>query len=444
MRSIAFTDRYFPLLLVILLLTANAVNAQPLAYKAHAYQPAKDGYYFLHTYKMRKHVPFNKACQMILDEQGHTVYYKKIGKSSDFKLHPNGLMSYFGEAKYYIMDSMFRIVDSVACMKGYDTDAHDFLILPDGHYLLMGTETIEMDLRKYALFMHRNLPGSAHARVKCGVIQELDRQRNVVFEWHAKDHFAFSDVQPFFLDDTANVDWTHFNAVDVDTDGNLLVSVRYFHEITKISRSDGRITWRMGGKRNQFRFINDPQPFLAQHDVRRTPAGTITLFDNGHEAIERRHPARALEYKVDEVNKTAELVWSYVHKPAVFSESTGNVHRQQNGNSLVNFGQLVNNNLMFEMVSPAGKKLFELRFADTLGAYRVFHYPSLPWGLRRPMLRSFRANGRLYLDAGYAHAAYQWSNGATTQVIEVTKPGRYFVYVPYGQGFISSEIFVSH
>ena len=43
--------------------------------------------------------------------------------------------------------------------------------------------------------------------------------KNVVFEWHAKDHFAFDDADTFFLYQGPTIDWTHSNAVELDDDG---------------------------------------------------------------------------------------------------------------------------------------------------------------------------------------------------------------------------------
>ena len=53
-------------------------------------------------------------------------------------------------------------------------------------------------------------------------------------------------------------DFPHMNAIDVDTDGHILLSSRSTSEITKINRDTGEIIWRFGGVNNQFTFANDP------------------------------------------------------------------------------------------------------------------------------------------------------------------------------------------
>ena len=109
-------------------------------------------------------------------------------------------------------------------------------------------------------------------------MQEQDANKNVVFEWHSKDYFNFTEVDTMRLLNPANVDWTHFNAVELDDDGNILVSVRHFNEITKVNRSTGAVMWRLGGKMNQFTFTNDSTQFIGQHDIRRIANGNITIL----------------------------------------------------------------------------------------------------------------------------------------------------------------------
>jgi hypothetical protein len=415
-------------------------------YTVSVYDTASSGFYFT----LPVNIGFNPSAipptHMILDDKGRVVYYKNfvVGvPTGDFKLQPNGLMSYSRQNKFYLMDSTFMIIDTVACPNGVLTDTHDFLILPNGNFLILGYENEQMDLSSYYLFGPNNVPGSATANVICGVIQELDSNKNVVFEWHAKDHFLFEDVDEAWLINPNNVDWTHCNAVEMDADGNLLLSSRHFNEITKINRQTGGIMWRMGGNANQFVFINDSMQFKRQHDIRRLTNGNISLFDNG-ESIPGNplHFSAAKEYQIDEVNFTATLVWSYTDNYLDYSRAMGNFQRRPGGNSLICYGNNDIENTLFQAVSETGQVIMELYFNDSLRAYRSFNYPTLPWSLNRPQITCFGNGSTYYLDAGPGHASYQWSNGSTTQVISVTDTGSYSVFVPVGMGgFISSETF---
>lgn len=433
------------LLFVFLLFTQLRFLAQAWpTYSVTASSSQSTGYYFTTPIKIGASSASIIPTQMILDNFGNLVYYKKfpVGGSSDFKLQSNGLISYSSNNKFYLVDSTFTIVDSVVPKNGVLFDGHDIQILPNGNFLILGMEKVIMNLSSYNYFGPNNTnPGSNSATVTCGVIQEQDPAKNVVFEWHCKDHYSFSDVDPTWLSSPANVDWTHLNAVEKDYDGNYLLSTRHFNEITKINKNTGLIIWRLGGNANQFTFTNDVQKFIGQHDIRRLTNGNITLFDNGK--ISPPHAATAKEYQLNETTLIANLVWSYIEDTSNFSRSLGNHQRLNNGNTLVNYGTLNNSNIIFNVVTNTGTKIFELVFADTLRSYRSFNYPALPWKLNRPEINCYSLGGQTYLDAGNGYANYLWNTGATTQTILITGTGTYSVFVPKGQGgFISSPPFV--
>lgn len=428
-------------LLIVFLFISGVVQSQNIpAYNAVVYDSTLTGYYFLASLKLGTQGVMNTPVQMILNSNGETVYYHPFAAGSfmlDFKIQPNGQITYFDNGQFYIADSNFQLIDSIACI-GYETDVHDLQILTYGNYLLLGVEYDTMDLSSYHYFHHNGSAGSATAIVISNIIQELDTAKNVVFEWHSKNHFQFADVDPFFLNSATNVDWTHCNAVEKDTDGNILLSTRHFNEITKIEFSTGNILWRMGGKQNQFTFINDSLQFYGQHDIRRIATGHVTLFDNGRH--NPSHGARGLTYSLNEINKTATLVWQYTYAPNVNSLGTGNTQRMAN-RTLIDYGFRTNSKVCFTMVDSSNAKLFELSFADTSASYRAFYYPNLPWAFNRPSLSCFQQGNDYYLQPAGNFSSYLWSNGETTAAIKISALGDYFTYVPYGDGFIKSELF---
>ena len=91
-----------------------------------------------------------------------------------------------------------------------------------------------------------------------------------------------------------NIDLVHGNALALANDGNLLLSSRNQSEITKINLQTGEIMWRLGGKANQFTFV-DGQPFAYQHDVRQLSNGNITIFDNQGT---QQNPAASHGYRI--------------------------------------------------------------------------------------------------------------------------------------------------
>lgn len=418
--------------------------------KRHVYTFGKGnkGFYYLHVnkYSIANGIKLANPMQLILNERGEITYYRITENASDFKLHSNGLMSFFLTNKYYIMDQHFHIIDSVGCVNGTQTDTHELLILPNGNYLLMGLEETQMDLSEFPIFLQHEVRGSKFAKVKTGVIQELNSKKELVYEWRAKEYFKIEQADPFFLNDTQKVDLTHFNSVQPTPDGNLLIFARYYNEIFKVNKQNGKILWRFGGKNNQFRFIGDTIPFLGQHDAREISPNHITLFDNGYAAPGKQHGARALEYALDTLQKTARLVWSYVYQPGLVVESAGNAQRLPNGNTLINYGRIAAGvpNITFVVANKAGEKVMELYFEDTLYSYRTFGYLSLPESIKRPAILAIAdQKGSYKLSTDMKGGHYKWSTGDTSAVIQVHLPGEYHVYISCGEGgFIRSETFL--
>ncbi|MEO5570735.1 MAG: aryl-sulfate sulfotransferase [Bacteroidia bacterium] len=408
--------------------TGRTALAQPPPFTATVFDSTFSGYYFLSSK--------DDPTMMMLDGKGNVIYYRSGTHRNDFTLWPNGLMSFAAKGTFHIMDSTFTDVDTVTTKNLDMEDTHELRILPNGNFLMIGADLVTMDLSQY---YWKGEFGNTNDIVQCGVIQELDASGNIVFEWHAKDYYSFDDVDTFFLYHQPVINWTHSNAIEVDTDGNLLFSTRNFNEITKINRSDSSIMWRLGGKQNQFTFVNRPLPFYAQHDIRRVSNGHITLYDNGNYITP--HGGRGLEFALDETNKIATQTWDYMYDSTISSNSLGSVQRLENSKTLVNFGNVLSGTIGFVVVDSAGSKIFQL---DGVTSYRVFYYPSLPWQLHRPQVNSFDSLGVTWLDAGAGYASYRWSNGNTTRKISTgTVQDTLFVYVPYGQGgFISSEKFI--
>jgi hypothetical protein len=393
--------------------------------------PLSTGYYLLTVLKSqgKELAAFN----IILDSSAIPVYYYHLPRAqttSDFKFHNTGQFSYHSNKKVYLLDHTLKCVDSLTCVNGVTTDDHDFLMTEGKNIVLLGNENLRKDLMKYRLFSKKNQPGSDTATVKSNVIQEINNQRKVVFEWHAWDHYNFDDIDTAYLKEPHNVDWTHVNAIEHHRDGNLLINARNFNEVTKVSRETGKILWRLGGKKNQFRFMNDSQMFVAQHNIVMLKNGNITLFDNGDPGPPF-HPATAREYRLDEKNLTATLVWSYTDNAQSHSrKGTGNVQRLDNGNTLINYGHTSNSQVMFNIIDRNGKKLFEILQSDTFRVYRVYSVSLPQLNKQRPRIRSrVDVNDGIYLSTATGHQKYLWSTGDTTQSIKVKNKGVYFVYV---------------
>ena len=203
---------------------------------------------------------------------------------------------------------------------------HDLIVEPGGSYWVMCDETRTMDLSA--------LGGVANAQVTGTVIQHLNADGTVLFEWSPFDHFLISDLDPADRAG-ANVNWTHGNALDLDVDGNLLVSFRSLSEITKIDTRSGAVMWRLGGRRNEFSVQDTPMPaFSRQHGMRVTGPGRLMLLDN----LGETSGSRAERYAIDEAQRTARLVEAYTPSTSVTALLGGTTQDLPAGRTLVSFG----------------------------------------------------------------------------------------------------------
>ncbi|MFA6438114.1 MAG: aryl-sulfate sulfotransferase [Bacteriovoracaceae bacterium] len=320
----------------------------------------------------------------MVDNDGKVVrYLHSPGHVYDFKVQPNGLFSfadpysdwgYAGGSRsvHRVMDSNFTVIDSFRAGNGYDADSHEFVMLPNGHVIVHAYDIQYIDMRKIAA------NGNPNAIVVGSIVQELDKKKNVVFQWRSWDHIPISET---YMNTAASAfDYIHVNAYDVDTDGNLLLCFRNTCDIVKLNRMTGEIMWRMGGKKNQFTFFgeneaNKPAYYTFQHGFNQLPNGNLILFDNGN--LHAEQFSRAVEYKIDQVNKTASVVWQYRHSPDVFAPTRGSVQRLANGNTVIGWGSAsfvgVGKTMITEL-SPANEILFEMESLDKMPSYRAQKY----------------------------------------------------------------------
>jgi arylsulfate sulfotransferase len=308
---------------------------------------------------------------IIADNYGVPIFYRKMTANTyDLKKQITGNLTYYDneKQKHYIMDSSYNIIDSMYMQDGYLTDLHDFIMIENKHSLLIG-----YDFQQFAMDTVVQ-GGDTNATVIGIILQELDENKKVVFQWRSWDHYRITDATYDINLTSPTIDYAHSNSIEVDYDGNILLSTRHMDEITKISRETGDIIWRWGGvhcKNNQFTFINDPIGFSHQHDVRRLPNGNITVFDNGN--LHSPRFSRVAEYQIDEVNKLAFLIWEYRNNPETYSNAMGSARRLNNHNTFIGWG--IENKPAISEVHPDGTIACYLCYPDTIFNYRAFKFP---------------------------------------------------------------------
>jgi len=308
----------------------------------------------------------------IIDNFGTPVFYREWhDKAVSFQVvannqlvHKNTQQGIFDRASFVVLDDMYNIIDTLQVGNGYKTNTHDMIMLENGnHYLIIyDSQPVGMDTVVVG--------GDPNATVKGFILQELDPDHNVIFQWRSWDHFEITDANN--IDLTANViDYVHVNAIDTTADGNILICSRHLDEITKIDRNTGDIIWRFGpnAKNNMFTFTNDTMGFSHQHDIQQLANGNLTFFDNGN--FHNPKFSRAMEYEIDENDLTATLVWEYTNDPIIYSRAKGSVRRLPNSNTIIGWG--IEWPIISTEVAYDGTKTWELSI-DSASSYRVMKF----------------------------------------------------------------------
>jgi hypothetical protein len=332
---------------------------------------------------------------LILDNRGQVVWFLPIETRgiTDFRVQ-----RYLGKpvltwwrsrsedgddlGRYSIYDSGYRLVKHVRPGNNLTGDMHEFLITSRNTALMTLSHKVRINGRS----------------ILEGAFQELDlRTGRVVFEWHSVDHVRLVESYYRLPRDPSRIfDYFHINSIEVDHDGNLLVSARNTHTVYKIDRSTGRVIWRLGGKRSDFT-LGKGARFGWQHDARRQPGGTLSLFDNAA-APKLRRQSRGLVLRLDMKRMRATVVRNFVHDPPILAVDQGNMQRLPNGHYLIGWGH----EPWFTEFGRRGKTVFDGRFGrGRVDSYRAYRFP---W-VGRPKYRPTAA-----IDGDTLFASW---NGAT-------------------------------
>lgn len=300
--------------------------------------------------------------KIILDTWGNPVFYQR-GGARDFKPQKNGTITWGG---FTAVDNNFNYLRTYGTVNGYGTDDHELVVMKDGSYFLIGDTSESVDMSRYIS------GGNPSASVLDNVVQQFTAADELIFQWRAWDHMNILGQQSFIDLTSANFDFPHMNSIDVDDDGNILLSSRSSSECTKINKDTGEVIWRLGGAYSTLTFVNDPlQGPRQQHCFRALGGGHYILFDDGN--LHNPSVSRAVEYVVDPVARTATLVWQFRDTPDKYAYYMGNVQRLTNGNTHINW--VLSGYPKAVEVDTNGVKQLELSLTPGQDLYRSWRAP---------------------------------------------------------------------
>ena len=325
---------------------------------------------------------------MIVDNRGQPIWYRPM-QASNLRVQtyrgrpvltwwraPSGRRH---RATYVIANGHYRPIERFKAGHGYSGDLHEFRLLPRGKALITAYKAVHRDLR--------SLGGPRNAVVLDSIAQEVKvKSGRVVWEWHSLDHVPIRDsFDPVPKHRGSPYDYFHINSVAPAPGGDVLVSGRDTHTVYRIDRRSGRIVWRIGGKRSNFK-LGKGAAFAWQHDAHLEGSDRLVMFDNSDAPPARkplRDHSRGLILRLDGRKRTAMLEDQYV-RPGTLSISQANTELLPNGNVFVGWGA----EQYFTEFSQSGEVLFDAQFSTRTSSYRCFRFPWVGQPAQRPAIAS--------------------------------------------------------
>ena len=306
---------------------------------------------------------------LIVDNAGHPIWVRPdtngIGASTfrpiTYRGRPalawweGGNNNGIGIGEFVIADSSYTEIIRVKAVGGSRADHHEFRLTQQGSVLIFSDSGVAAT----------RVAGSGPQpwEVLDCAIQEIDiASGRLIFEWHAVDHINLDESKVAPPATTGLLyDYVHANSIDVDGDGNLIMSARNTSTIYKIDRTTGDVIWRLGGKASDFA-LNPGAAFSWQHDARRQADGSLSLFDDNAAP----GTSRAIVLRLDETAMTASLLRAYAHTPGLLATSEGNLQILPNGNVFVGWGSVPE----FSEFTRDGQLVFDGTFPASGTSYR--------------------------------------------------------------------------
>ena len=269
----------------------------------------------------------------------------------------------FGEGEDVVTDSNYQRVATVRAGNGYQADLHDFQLAPNNIAYVSAYNAMRCDLS--------TLDGVRNGVVLDNVVQQVDVKTGLVrWEWHSLDHVGpYESHAPV---PTKAIPWDsfHLNSIDLEPDGNLLISGRSTWAAYNVQGGSGAIIWRLGGTKSNFA-MGPGAKFAWQHDARLMPDGTITLFDDGSNP-RVHYQSRGLRLALDTASHTARLVAAYTHPGGpLVSNSQGNMQTLPSGRLLIGWGAMP----YVTELTPQGRPLLDAHMPPGFSSYRAFRFP---------------------------------------------------------------------
>ncbi len=232
----------------------------------------------------------------------------------------------------------------VSEMPAYDHH-HSFTQLPDGSIAY-----IRMDVREWY-----DKEEDETVDVAGDWIIEVaadGTEREIFSTWDAFEPVKHDLWGAVFYTDAK--DWAHANSLRYnESSDTYLMSMGYSNIVVEVERETGEVV-RFFGEGSDYAFAGDSTPFDYQHSPHYTDDGTLLMTSVAGDGI------HAIEYAIDDTNKTLTEVWSHAKDEGHLVFAMGHVQRLSNGNTLMSFGS----GARIREVTPDNEIAWEVRLSQ--------------------------------------------------------------------------------
>ena len=338
---------------------------------------------------------------IMMDNNGVPRLHTEVNDSVSFyfrafpdETHPRAQYGHFQRGRgpssegseLVVLDKYFNIVaDDIHTVSPLNhTDPHDFMLRPNGDYVLLSYNRNTRDLS----FLNEEFPdirregrplGEAEA-IQDSAIQIRTPGRAASFTWDSWDHMAIEDclrARVSGSDDTGGnhfrPEWGHVNSLDW-YEGDIVAGFLGCNKVLRIDVDTGDVVWRVGvsnRSRAQWEagetsrpdrgpapldFVNDPLGgFCGTHGAGMLDNGNLIVFDNGNNCITwpggdetvrefgSGVATRAAEYAIDTASGEAVFQREYRLHESRIGRWEGHVEPMDGDDWLISWGWGPNN-----------------------------------------------------------------------------------------------------
>lgn len=306
----------------------------------------------------------------VIDGKTYYSYHDQIADYDNFGF------AGFAPGERVVLDENFNEVkritfeESDVVEKGHPLDGHDFLMIDLDHYILSG-------YLKDTIYNHPDYPEGSS--VVYSYLQEV-KDGEVVWDFQAVDYPELYDLvvtdgsdtaDDFANEETDVPDIVHFNAMRLDSDGNLVCSFRHLSTVLCLDRTkdSDQIKWKLSGKGDEFG-LTEVQKTSCQHYVT-VDGDHITVFDNGN----HNQTTHIRSFRIDPENKRALMVKAY-DVAGKFTSACGSAQHIKDELYAIGWGKSENDAVCMSVYDfAAGEELMSISLANPKNfTYRCVYY----------------------------------------------------------------------